>query len=230
MAKHGNRAVTSRSGSADLLLALGLNLNAPLEQAETALREIGIAFLFAPHFHPAMKRVAELRRELAHRTIFNLLGPLTNPAAAPFQLIGVYSDELTEKLAQALCLLGCRRAWVVHSSDGLDELSGVAPSRVSEVSGERVRSFVLDPQELGLSHAPGVAYPAGDPTENARITRGILEGSVQGAARDVVVLNAAAALHIARGIELPQALLDARRSLDSGRALEKLNELIRIYG
>ncbi len=229
VAKHGNRAVTSRSGSADLLVALGLNLDAPIDVAQAALAEIGIAFLFAPHFHPAMKRVAQLRRQLAHRTIFNLLGPLTNPASAPRQLIGVFSPELTDKLAEALLLLGCRRAWVVHGTDGLDELSGVAPSRVAEIRDGQTRTFTLEPQELGLSPALGNDYPAGTPAENAAMTLGILDGSVRGPAREVVALNAAAALHLARDMDLPEALREAERAIDSGRARQKLTDLIRMY-
>ncbi len=226
VAKHGNRAVTSRSGSADLLEALGLNLDLPLERARAALGEVGIAFLFAPHFHPAMKRVAGLRRQLAHRTIFNLLGPLTNPAGAGHQLIGVYAPELTEVVARALARLECRSAWVVHGGDGLDELTTAAPSRVSEVREGQVRTFELDPAGIGLLAAGLDDYPAGTPRENAELTLGILEGRVSGHPREVVVLNAAAALHLARDMDLTAALDAARESIDSGQARTKLRDLI----
>lgn len=221
VAKHGNRAVTSRSGSADVLAELGLPVEVSAEAAGNALRDIGVCFLFAPLFHPAMKRVAQIRKEIGRRTIFNLLGPLTNPASAPYQIVGVYSAKLTEPVALALNRLGCRGAWVVHSRDGLDELSISDLTRVSEVSEDGVRSFDFNPLQAKLGIPAG-----GTAAENARLIRGILDATVRGPARDVVVLNAAAGLHIAGEAKFSRAVARAEHSIDSGAALDKLNRLI----
>ncbi|MCH6568693.1 MAG: anthranilate phosphoribosyltransferase [Acidobacteria bacterium] len=229
VAKHGNRALTSRCGSADVLEALGVRIERSLEVAEHSLNEMGLAFMFAPHFHPAMKRVAHIRRELNRRTIFNLLGPLTNPASAPYQIVGVYSSDLTEKVGRALLALGCQRAWVIHSHDGLDELSTGAPARVCEAGDKKVKNFDLDPKDFGFEVSSLDRFSGGSAQENADIIRGILEGRIQGPARDVVVLNAAAALHVADEGEMDEAIAKATQSLDSGAALEKLSQLIEIY-
>ncbi|MFB3905547.1 MAG: anthranilate phosphoribosyltransferase [Acidobacteriota bacterium] len=226
VAKHGNRAITSRCGSADLLSAMGINVTSCAEIAESCLNEIGLAFLFAPLFHPSMKRVAGIRRQIGHRTVFNLLGPLTNPASAPFQIVGVYSPSLTEKLARSLGQLDCRRAWVVHSRDGLDELSTGAPTRISESGLDGVKTFDLDPVQFDLKPAEWSSLRGGTPEHNAEITHGILRGQVKGAARDVVVLNAAAAIHLAAGVDFCEALRRAEESIDSGAAMEKA-ELLR---
>jgi anthranilate phosphoribosyltransferase len=220
VAKHGNRAITSRSGSADVLEHLGVRIEAPPEVAQQTLNQVGICFMFAPHFHPAMKRVAGIRRELERRTIFNLLGPLLNPASAPCLLVGVYAEELTQKLAKALCLLGCRRAWVVHSHDGLDELSVAESSRVAEVRDGQVRTFDFQP----VSTHPGIP-PGGTAAENALLIEAILQGQVSGAAHDVVVLNAAAARHLALDVPFSEALRQAETAISSGAALRKLREL-----
>ena len=230
VAKHGNRALTSRCGSADVLVALGVSIECPPEVAQVALDSIGLAFMFAPLFPPAMKRVAQIRRELKHRTIFNMLGPLTNPASAPYQIIGVYSPDLTEKMAEAALGLGCRRTWVVHSYDGLDELSIGAKVKVSDARDGKVESFDLDPTELGFKESPASALSGGSAEHNAGIIRGILEGSLKGPARDVVVLNAAAALHVAGEGEFIETAKQAEESLDSGAAMEKLSRLIEAYG
>ena len=229
VAKHGNRALTSRCGSADVLAALGVSIERPPEVAERALEKIGLAFMFAPLFHPAMKRVAQIRRELKHRTIFNMLGPLTNPASAPYQVIGVYSLDLTRKLAEAALGLGCRRTWVVHSYDGLDELSTAAGVKVSDARDGKVEHFDLDPRDFGFEESSVSAYSGGSAEQNAGIVREILEGSLKGPARDVVVFNAAAALHVAGEGELPETVQAAGESLDSGAALEKLVQLIEAY-
>lgn len=229
VAKHGNRAATSRSGSADALQALGVQVARSAEVARKSLDELGIAFLFAPLFHPAMKRVVQIRRQLPHRTIFNLLGPLTNPAGAPYQIIGVYSPELTRKLGQALAALGCRRAWVVHSRDGLDELSTAAPSWVTEVEDDRDRSFEFDPAPYGFAAWDPLAVAGGSPEDNGRLIRGILEGKQHGPSRDLVVLNAAAALHLAGEPDFRAALDRAAESIDSGSAVKKLDQLIEAY-
>ena len=230
VAKHGNRALTSRCGSADVLDALGVSIECPPEVAQRALDAIGVAFMFAPLFHPAMKRVAKIRRGLKHRTIFNMLGPLTNPASAPYQIIGVYSSDLTEKLAGASLGLGSRRTWVVHSYDGLDELSTGARVKVSDARDGQVKSFDLDPKDLGFQESSASEFSGGSAEQNARIVRGILEGGLKGPARDVVVLNAAAALHVAGEGELAETVERAKESLDSGAALEKLSQLIAAYG
>ena len=229
VAKHGNRAATSRSGSADALQALGVQVARSAEVARQSLDELGLAFLFAPLFHPAMKRVVQVRRQLPHRTIFNLLGPLTNPAGAPYQIIGVYAPELTRKLGQALAALGCRRAWVVHSRDGLDELSTAAPSRVTEVEEDRDRSFEFDPAPHGFAPWDPQAVAGGTPEDNARLIRRILEAEQHGTARDLVVLNAAAALHLAGEADFRVALDRAGESIDSGSAVKKLDQLIEAY-
>ncbi len=229
VAKHGNRALTSRCGSADVLEALGVRIERSLDVAELALNEVGLTFMFAPHFHPAMKRVAQIRRELNRRTIFNLLGPLTNPASAPYQIVGVYSADLTEKLGRALLGLGCQRAWVIHSHDGLDELSTGAPAHICEARDKRVKNFDLNPKDLGFEVSSLDRFSGGSAPENADLIRGILEGRIQGPARDVVVLNAAAALHVAGEGEMDEAVTTATQSLDSGAALEKLSQLIEAY-
>lgn len=230
VAKHGNRALTSRCGSADVLATLGVSIECTPEVAERALDTIGLAFMFAPLFHPAMKRVAQIRRRLKQRTIFNMLGPLTNPASAPYQIIGVYAPELTEKLAKASLELGCRRTWVVHSYDGLDELSTGAKVKVSDARNGKVESFDLDPGDWGFKPSSTAEFSGGSAEQNARIVRGILEGNLKGPARDVVVLNAAAALHVAGEGESMEMVKRAEQSLDSGAALEKLSQLIEVYG
>jgi len=224
VAKHGNRAVTSRSGSADVLLELGVSIDRPPEVSERALNELGICFLYAPLYHPAMKRVAAIRKSLGRRTIFNLLGPLTNPASAPCQVVGVFAPELTEKLAHALHRLGCRRAWVVHGRDGLDEVSVAAETRVTEVEAGEVRSFDFRPIGARLGIPAG-----GSPQENAQLIRGILAGGVTGPARDVVLLNAAVAIRVAANLSLSQAVEMAEDALLSGRAEKKLAELAEFY-
>jgi anthranilate phosphoribosyltransferase len=227
VAKHGNRAASSKSGSADVLGALGVNLNLTPEQAGECIDAVGIGFLFALSFHPAMKHAIGPRRELGVRTIFNILGPLTNPAGARRQLMGVFSPELTEPLANVLCQLGGEAAFVVHGHGGLDELTTSGPNHVSELRDGQVRSYTLDPQELGFKPASLDNLLGGDPQHNATVTRGILDGTVDSAKRDVVLLNAAAAL-VAGGkaSDLKQGIKLAAESIDSGAALNKLNALV----
>lgn len=226
VAKHGNRAISSRTGSADVLETLGLELDMAGPEAAGALDEVGITFLFAPTFHAAMRHAAPVRRELAVRTVFNVLGPLCNPAGATAQVVGVFDVSLVRPLAEVLANLGVRRAFVVHGSDGLDELTVTGPSRVAEWDGRDVREYVLDPATLGLERRTPAELAGGDAVVNARLLRRVLEG-VSGAPRDIAMLNAAAALvaaeaaaDIAGGLEL------ARESIDSGAALGRLDALL----
>jgi len=226
VAKHGNRSVTSKCGSADVMEALGVNITlAPARTAE-CLQQVGIAFLFAPAMHSAIKYVQPARRELRLRTVFNLLGPLTNPAHASAQVVGVYSDDLVEKLAEALSMLGVRRALVVHGADGLDEISISGPTRVAEVRDAQVHTYEIVPEEFGLERAPIEAISGGDAQENAEIIRQVLSGK-KSARRDVVLLNAAATLVAAgRANHLTEAMPLAVKSIDSGAAAAKLKALV----
>jgi len=227
VAKHGNRSVTSKCGSADVMEALGVNINPPPARLAACLEEVGIAFLFAPALHSAMKYVQTARRELRLRTVFNLLGPLTNPARASAQVVGVYSAELVEKLAEAFSMLGVRRALVVHGADGLDEITITASTRIAEVRDGRVRSYEVTPEEFGLRRAPIEEIAGGDAVANTAIIRDVLAGE-QSPRRDVVLLNAAAALVAAgRADHLGDALPLAAKSIDSGAAAEKLDALVR---
>jgi anthranilate phosphoribosyltransferase len=231
VAKHGNRSVSSRSGSADVLEALDVNLNLKPEQVAQAIDEIGIGFLFAPNFHPAMRHAIGPRRELGVRTVFNILGPLTNPAGATAQLMGVYDTSLTEVLARVLQQLGCRAAYVVHGFGGLDELTTAGPNQISYFgvapANGQVLTEMLDPRELGFTPAPPGALRGGDPDENACILRDVLAGQDRGPRRDVVLLNTAAAL-VAGGAaaDLKEGLDRAAESVDSGNALHTLEALI----
>jgi anthranilate phosphoribosyltransferase len=229
VAKHGNRAVSSKCGSADVLKAVGVNTDgADVKGIERCLDEIGIAFLFAPLLHGAMKHAAPVRRELGIRTIFNILGPLTNPAGATRQLLGVYDEALTPMLAQVLRELGAVHALVVHGAGGLDEISTCGPTTVSEVRGGEVKTYRLNPEEFGLERASAADLAGGDAVENSAILRDVLEGK-RGPRRDIVALNAGAALHVAglassvkEGVEM------AMDSIDRGAAKAKLDELIRM--
>ena len=225
VAKHGNRSVTSKCGSADVMEALGVNIGLPPSEIAECLRQVGIAFLFAPAMHSAMKYVQPARRELRLRTVFNLLGPLTNPARASAQVVGVYSDALVEKLAESLSMLGVGRALVVHGTDGLDEISISGPTRVAEVRDGQVHTYEVTPEEFGLTPAPIEAISGGDAAENAKIIRAVLAGK-KSPCRDVVLLNAAATLvAAARANHLADAIPLAVSSIDSGAAAAKLNAL-----
>ncbi|MGI9103773.1 MAG: anthranilate phosphoribosyltransferase [Terriglobales bacterium] len=227
VAKHGNRSVTSKCGSADVVEALGVNIMLPPARVAACLEQVGIAFLFAPAMHSAMKYVQPARRELRLRTVFNLLGPLTNPARASAQVVGVYSAELVQKLAEALAMLGLRRALVVHGDDGLDEITITGPTRVSEVRDGRVRTYEITPEEFGLKRASLETIAGGDAEANAQIIREILDGA-KSPRRDVVLLNAGAALVAAgRAEAIVEAIPIAAESLDSGAAREKLAALVK---
>lgn len=231
VAKHGNRSVSSRSGSADVLKALGVNLELTPVQVAECIDEIGIGFLFAPRLHPAMKHAIGPRRELGVRTIFNILGPLTNPANAQFQLLGVYDPALTEVLARVLQELGSKAAYVVHGHGGLDELTTTGPNRISRFGvgdhADEVITETLDPRDVGLDLAGQDDLKGGEPDENAEITRAILSGTDQGPRRDVVLLNAAAALLVGGKVStMAEGIAEAAESVDNGRALRRLDSLI----
>jgi anthranilate phosphoribosyltransferase len=227
VAKHGNRSVTSKCGSADVMEALGVNINLPPARLAACLEEVGIAFLFAPAMHSAMQHVQSARRQLRLRTVFNLLGPLTNPAHASGQVVGVYSADLVEKLAEALSMLGLHRALVVHGLDGLDEVTITAPTRIAEVREGTVRTYEVTPEEFGINRGTIDDISGGDAAGNANIIAQIL-GGTKSARRDVVLLNAAAALVAAgRADHLADALPLASESIDSGAAAAKLDALVR---
>lgn len=226
VAKHGSRAATSRSGSADVLTALGVNVSAAPETSEKCLNEIGICFMFAPLYHGATARVAGVRRELGVHTTFNLLGPLTNPAGAPRQIIGVWHKALAEPLAKTLAALGTKRAWVVHGLDGLDEVTLADKTFVAEANDGKVKTYEISPKDFGLEAAPIRDLSGGDAEINATIIRSVLTGARHDAARSLVIINAASALYVG-GVarSLSKAAKIAAKSIDSGAALKKLEEL-----
>jgi anthranilate phosphoribosyltransferase len=227
VAKHGNRSVSSRCGSADVFEALGVTLSANPGVLAQCLAQAGIAFLFAPAMHPSMRNVVSIRKDLAVRTAFNLLGPLTNPTRPAHQIVGVPRPELTELIARALSLLGSRRAWVVHGADGLDELSTTGYSKVSECRDGAVKTFYVHPSDVGLPKAPPSSLTGGDAAMNAAIVRDVLAGA-RGPARDVVLLNAGAALFVAgRSSRLADGLAAAAAAIDSGAARRTLDALVR---
>ncbi|MBN1440928.1 MAG: anthranilate phosphoribosyltransferase [Anaerolineales bacterium] len=225
VAKHGNRAASSQCGSADVLAALGVNIDMTPEAAVRAIDEVGIAFFFAAKYHPAMKHAVGPRREIGQRTIFNFLGPLTNPAGADVQVIGVPDPALTEPLAEVLGGLGGRAAYVVHGFGGLDELNAGGPNRVSHLKDGAVRTFDFDPAEAGIPRADPQELRGGTAEENAALMRAVLSGKGSPAVRDAVLLNAAAAIAAESG-DFPAALAEARTALDSGAARKAMEGLI----
>ena len=228
VAKHGNRAASSKSGAADVLSALGVNLEADMATLERALVEIGTCFLWAQKHHSAMRHVGPTRAELGTRTIFNLMGPMSNPAGVKRQLLGVFSGDWLEPMAQVLRNLGTEHAWLVHGSDGLDEITTTGPTRVVELRHGAIRGFTIAPEDFGIARSDGEALKGGDASTNAQAIRALFEG-VQGPYRDIVLLNAAAALVIAeRASDMPAALELAAEALDTGKAKRVLAELVRI--
>lgn len=228
VAKHGNRAASSKSGSADVLAALGVALDAPMERVQAALDQAGIAFLWAPRHHAAMRHVAGTRSELGTRTIFNLLGPLANPGRVTRQVVGVFAAHWVRPLAETLGRLGTTHAWVVHGTDGLDELSTTGETLVAEWHQGRVREFRVTPEDAGLKRANPVLLKGGDATENAEALTALLEGDPS-AYRDIVVLNAAAAFIVAgRAPDLKAGAALAAATIDSGAARQKLAQLVAI--
>src|SRR5215212_896812 len=226
VAKHGNRAVSSACGSADVLEALGFTLEQAPRRIEQSIDELGFGFLFAPAHHPAMRHAAPVRKELATRTVFNVLGPLTNPAGARAQVVGVYSEQLVRTIAEVLARLGARRAFVVHGAGGIDELSPCGPNLVCEVADGAVHERELDPRELGVERCSVEELRGGSPTENARSVRAVLAGG-NGGRRSAILLNAAGAIAAAGHAEdLREGLELAREAVDSGAAAERLDELV----
>ncbi len=227
IAKHGNRAASSKCGSADVLEALGVNITIDVEKAKKVLDEIGICFLFAQKYHSAMRFVAPVRKELSIRTIFNILGPLSNPAGASYQLMGVYDEALVKPLAQVLLNLGVKRGLVVYGLEGLDEISLVGKTKVCEIRNGWVRNYEIDPRDYGFNLCNKEDLIGGDKNENAQIIKDIFLGK-KGPKRDTVVLNSAAALYIGKDdITLEQAIIEVQKTIDSGKALTKLNQMIK---
>ncbi len=228
VAKHGNRAATSKCGSADVLQALGVKVDVPVEVTRKCILEIGIGFLFAPLFHEAMKHAIASRKEIGIKTIFNILGPLANPANATHQIIGVFDKDLTEVMAEVLGNLGTKRAYVVHGADGLDEATVSGLTRVSELAGGKVRSYSVSPDDFGLSEWDEKEIKGGDPHENAEMTRAVLSGE-KGAKLEVVLLNAALGLMaVGKVSKMSNGVEMAREAITSGQAMRKLEELVKI--
>ena len=229
VAKHGNYAVSSKCGSANVLAELGINISPKPEQVQTAIETLGIGFMLAPLFHPAMKRVGQLRRELGMRTVFNILGPLTNPAGAKAQVMGVYDPRLCEKLANVLNILGSERALVVHGS-GLDEITNTGETTVSELKDGSVKSYSLNPQDLGYSKAKPEEIAGGMPFENAEKLVGVLKGQ-RSPARDIVAINSGAALYVSgKATSIREGARLAEEALDSGKALSLLERMVKLNG
>ncbi len=227
VAKHGNRASSSKSGSADVLKELGVEIEMEPQMVKAEIEQVGFGFLFAQKYHTAMKYVADVRRELGTRTIFNVLGPITNPAFVKGQLLGVYDKALVHPIAEVLLNLGCERAMVVHGEDGLDEITTTSRTFVSEVKDGKIRDYTIDPIDFGIPYANLEEIAGGDPQMNAAIIKDILEGK-DGAKRDIVVLNAAAALYVGKAVEnLKDGISMAESILDSGLAREKLDQIIK---
>jgi anthranilate phosphoribosyltransferase len=226
VAKHGNRAASSRSGAADCLEALGVNLNQEPETCVKELDQVGICFFFAQKYHTAMKYVGPIRKELGIRTVFNVLGPLTNPAKPKYQVLGVYSEDVVEQMAQVLPQLGVQRGLVIYARDGMDELSASCDNVVREINGDQQTTYILTPEELGLTRCKKSDLVGGTPEENAQITREILSGK-PGAQRDTVLMNAGAGLYISgKAASIQEGVLLAAEAIDSGKALETLNAYI----
>jgi anthranilate phosphoribosyltransferase len=226
VAKHGNRAVSSVSGSADVLEALGFRLELPPDRIAESIDRLGFGFMFAPVHHPAMKHAAPVRRELGTRTIFNVLGPLTNPAGVRAGIFGVYSHDLVRTVAEALVALGARRAFVVHGAEGIDELSPAGPNHVCEIEGGRITERTIDPRDLGVDRCAPSELTGGTPEENARSVHEVLSG-VHGGKRDAVILNAAGAIAAGgHAADLAEGLHLASAAIDTGRAADRLEELV----
>ncbi len=229
VAKHGNRSITSNSGSADMLEALGVNLALTIPQQIEMLAKVGFIFMFAVNHHPAMKHIMPIRKSIDHRTIFNILGPLSNPASVHKQLIGVFNKEYVPKIAEAMTMLNTKRAMVVSSEDGMDEISISDVTHCAFVERGSFNEFILDPREYGFDFYPKSDLLGGDAITNAKITKGILDGSITGAKQDIVVLNAAVALLVDQKVNSTEEGIEmAKDAITSGKALEKLHEIIKV--
>ncbi|MFA7074337.1 MAG: anthranilate phosphoribosyltransferase [Endomicrobiaceae bacterium] len=228
VAKHGNRAASSKCGAADVLEALGVNISVSPEHSKQLLKDINFCFLFAQNYHIAMKYVAPVRRELGIRTIFNILGPLANPAGANMEVLGVYEESLVEPMAQVLSNLGVTSAMVVFGMDGLDEISMSAPTKICEIQNGTYKTYTIEPEDFGFTKCRKEDLTGGDPLENAQITKDILKG-VKSPKRDAVLLNSAAAIHIAKpGMSIKDAIQAAKECIDSGKAFAQLEKLIKL--
>ena len=228
VAKHGNRSITSKSGSADMLEALGINLNLTPQNQVKMLEEVGFTFIFAINHHPAMKHIMPIRKSLPHRTIFNILGPLTNPARARKYLLGVFSTDFIEKIANALTLMDVKSAMVVSSLDGMDEISVASPTKAIYYNGVSLKEMMIEPKNFGIT-AKKEDLIGGDAKENAKITRGILDGSIKDAKRDAVILNAAAALFVDNKVNsIKEGMKMAADAIDSKRAIKHLQKIIEV--
>ncbi len=230
IAKHGNRSVTSMSGSADVLETLGVNIEASPERVEQTIEDVGVGFMFAPYFHEAMKHAIGPRKEIELRTVFNVLGPLTNPADANAQVMGVYDPNLTEKMAKVLGKIDCEKAMVVHGLDGLDEISTLGKTKISKLSKDEVRTYAIRPERFDIPRADPEEIAGGNARKNARIMLDILKGG-KGPKTDIVLLNAAAAIFVGgKAANLEEGIEIAREAVDSGRAYEKLVQLVEASG
>jgi anthranilate phosphoribosyltransferase len=229
VAKHGNRAASSKSGSADVLTALGVNVSAPPEVSEATLNEIGMCFMFAPLYHSATARVAAVRKQLAVQTTFNLLGPMSNPAGAPRQIVGVWRNDLVEKVASVLAALGTERAWVVNGEDGLDEITLAGSTHIAEANDGEVKSFSISPEDFGLETGRIEHLRGGDSAANAQIIKDVLAGKRRDEARTLVIMTAAAALLVGGSVaSLAEGVGQATDSIDTGAAMNKLEDLVRL--
>lgn len=229
VAKHGNRSITSKSGSADMLEALGVNLDLNLENQKKMIEETGFMFMFAINHHPAMKHIMPIRKSIPHRTIFNILGPLSNPASVKKQLVGVFDKSFVPKIAQALCSLQTKRAMVVSSEDGMDEISICDVTHAAFVERGSVREFIIDPREYGFDLAKKEDILGGDASQNAQITKDILSGKLKGAKKDIVLLNAACALLVEGKVYSTEEGIEmARDAINNGDALKKLEQIIEV--
>lgn len=228
VAKHGNRSVSSKCGAADVLEAAGININISPEKSADILKEAGICFMFAQKYHTAMKYVAPVRKELGYRTLFNILGPLTNPAAPTYQLLGVYDESLVEPLANVLVKLGIKKGMVVYGQDVLDEISLSSNTTCCEIQNGKLTSYEINPEDYGFKKCSKDELAGGGPEENATILKNILSGKETDAKRNAVILNSAACIHMIKSISMEDAVKEANEIIDSGKALEKLNTFIEL--
>lgn len=228
VAKHGNRSVSSKCGAADVLEASGVNITIEPEKSAEILKEAGICFMFAQKYHTAMKYVAPVRKELGFRTLFNILGPLTNPANPAYILLGVYDESLVETMAKVLIKMGIKKGMVVYGQDKLDEISLSSNTTCCEICDGKITSYVINPEDYGFKKCTKDELVGGDPAENAKILKAILSGSEKGAKRDAVILNSAACIHTIKGVSYEDAIKQANEAIDSGKALERLNKFIEL--